>query len=134
MSLLKVCLDCGEVTDKPRCELHRPAELPKESSTRRGYDYQWSKLSKRARKMQPFCSDCGTTDDLTADHSPETWDRKQRGLIIRLQDIDVVCRTCNSLRGKARGGEMGPTIRAKDPREKAKFQIDPEAGSGQGVA
>lgn len=105
MALLKPCLSCGELSDEPRCEQHRAIRirLPKESSSARGYDYAWSQLSKRARKLQPFCSDCGRTDDLTADHSPEAWDRKRRGLIIRLQDIAVVCRACNTRRGAARG-------------------------------
>ena len=124
MGLLKVCLVCGTVTDQPRCELHRPVAMPKTSSTARGYDYAWAKLSKRARKLQPFCVDCGTTNDLTADHSPEAWDRKARGLIIRLQDISVVCRGCNSKRGAARGGEQGLIEPSLDPRAKAKFLTD----------
>jgi len=28
-----------------------------------GYDAQWDRLSKRARRMQPFCIDCGSTED-----------------------------------------------------------------------
>lgn len=109
MSLLKPCLNCGALSDETRCLDHRVirVRLPKESATQRGYDYAWTQLSKRARQLQPFCSDCGRTDDLTADHSPEAWDRKRRGLIIRLQDIAVVCRACNTRRGAARGEQAG---------------------------
>lgn len=109
MGLLKPCLSCGELSDETRCDEHRAVRLrmPKGSATSRGYDYQWTKLSARARKLQPFCSDCGRVDDLTADHSPEAWDRKERGLIIRLKDIDVLCRPCNTKRGAARGELTG---------------------------
>lgn len=65
----------------------------------RGYDNAWIRLSERARKRQPFCLDCGATDDLTTDHSAEAWRRKAAGKSIRLKDVDVVCRRCNSERG-----------------------------------
>lgn len=127
MSLLKVCLTCGQVSDEPRCIMHRSTPMPKASAHSRGYDSAWTKLSKRARELQPFCEDCGATKDLTADHSPEAWKRKEQGKTIRLCDIAVVCRSCNALRGAARGEKMGDKglIRtAKDPRAKAKFPTD----------
>lgn len=80
----------------------------------RGYDYRWEKLSKRARKLQPFCTDCGRTDDLTADHSTEAWRRREAGLPIRLKDIDVVCRQCNTDRGAARGSAATDEHRNRD--------------------
>lgn len=82
----------------------KPAGTPKE----RGYDTQWRRLSERARRIQPYCTDCGTTDDLTGDHSREAWRRKDAGLPIRLRDIDVVCRSCNSKRGQQRPGGSPP--------------------------
>lgn len=121
MSLLKICLDCGALSDQPRCEQHRPVAMPKTSAHSRGYDSAWTRLSKRARALQPFCADCGTTNDLTADHSPEAWDRKSRGLVIRLQDIAVVCRPCNAKRGAARGetvGSRGTSTKLKTPGER----------------
>lgn len=103
MSLLKPCIDCGELSDKARCEIHRPKAFPKESAHKRGYDYAWFQLSRRARKLQPFCSIPGCKDkDLTGDHSPEAWERKANGLPIRLQDIDVLCRTHNAAKGQAK--------------------------------
>jgi len=68
-----------------------------------GYDAQWDRLSKRARRMQPFCIDCGSTEDLQADHSPEAWARKAAGKAIRLVDIAVCCGACNRARRQARG-------------------------------
>lgn len=114
------CLSCGALTEHgSRCEpcqdqvdairLARTQPEParaRASATARGYDSQWKRLSKQARRMQPFCSDCGSTDDLQADHKPEAWKRKADGKRIRLQDIDVVCGSCNRRRGAARGGNV----------------------------
>ena len=107
------CLDCGELATGSRCEACaervakvKAPELPRRnklSSTARGYDSRWRRLSERARKLQRFCSDCGSIHDLQADHTPEAWLRKSRGLEIRLRDIDVVCGDCNRARGAARG-------------------------------
>ena len=105
MPLLKPCLDCGELTDATRCEEHRPKRVyePKtQSRAERGYDWTWQKLSKRARELSPFCEDCGTTEDLTVDHSEEAWRRRLSGKAIRLEDVAVVCRSCNARRGRAR--------------------------------
>ncbi len=52
--------------------------------------------------MQPYCSDCGATEDLQCDHSREAWKRKTAGKPIRLKDVDVVCGPCNRARGAAR--------------------------------
>lgn len=111
--LRSVCPQCGtpfERTDSSaRCPVclpvrsSRPNHAWKGSPRTRGYDATWDRLSLRARKLQPFCSDCGSVHDLTADHTPEAWARKARGQSIRLRDIDVVCRRCNAERGAARG-------------------------------
>lgn len=73
------------------------------TARQRGYDSAWERLSRRARRAQPFCSDCGREDHLTTDHSPTAWQRRDAGLPIRLEDVDVVCKWCNSERGAARG-------------------------------
>lgn len=106
------CIDCGEPVKATRCdECAREADrhrirkhAPKKASPKaRGYDERWRRLSRRARLLQPFCSDCGATDDLQADHSPEAWERHEKGLPLRLADVDVVCGRCNRKRGAARG-------------------------------
>jgi hypothetical protein len=99
---LKPCVACGEPSAKSRCPDHRPKDHqpPREA---RGYNRAWQQLSRRARRLQPFCTDCGSTDDLQGDHSPEAWERKAAGKTIRLTDIDVVCGPCNRRRGAARG-------------------------------
>lgn len=113
MSLRSVCPTCGspfERTDTTaQCNECAPVRSTRPNHTRkgtpesRGYDRAWRRLSQQARREQPFCSDCGSVHDLTADHTPEAWRRKERGQAIRLQDIDVVCRRCNAERGAARG-------------------------------
>lgn len=101
---LRPCIECGEPTETERCEQHRLIRNSvKTSAYERGYDHAWRKLSERARRLQPFCSDCGATDDLQTDHSPEAWARKAAGKAIRLCDVDVVCGPCNRNRGAARG-------------------------------
>jgi 5-methylcytosine-specific restriction protein A len=99
---LRPCIECGEPTDGAHCPEHTRPSSAKAPAAERGYDATWARLSRRARKLQPFCSDCGATDDLQADHSPEAWARKAAGKPIRLQDIDVVCGPCNRRRGAAR--------------------------------
>lgn len=102
---LQPCLTCGEPSEANRCEQHTLTTpcAPKAPPDSRGYDQAWRNLSKRARRLQPFCSDCGAVEDLQADHTPEAWARKAEGKSIRLVDIDIVCGPCNRDRGAARG-------------------------------
>lgn len=103
MSLLKPCLVCGEPSDQTYCAEHSPS--PRRPSRAAGYDRAWDRLSARARQLQPWCTDCGATQDLTADHSRQAWARKAQGLAIRLEDVEVCCRSCNARRGRSRPGE-----------------------------
>lgn len=110
---LSPCLECGTPADGTRCPdctvEHRRAQPDRKgSAAARGYDWQWDKLSRRARRLQPFCTDCGSTADLQADHSPEAWERKAAGLPLRLQDIEVVCGPCNRARGAQRPTQAPP--------------------------
>lgn len=113
--LESVCPECGQVFTREdsfaRCGKCHPRRWDrpsrawerKGSPESRGYDRAWRNLSVRARRLQPWCSDCRSPEDLTADHSPTAWARRSAGKAIRLRDIDVVCRRCNSDRGPARG-------------------------------
>lgn len=111
-AMKRPCIVCGVPSESWRCEDHPRKNRDKplggrhlQSNDERGYDYAWQKLSARARKLQPFCTDCGATTDLQADHTPQAWERKNTGKPIRLQDVDVVCGPCNRARGPARFGE-----------------------------
>lgn len=126
----KPCLSCNELTDQgSRCEtcqaavnrMSRRGQVTKtdnRSAAARGYDWQWDKLSARARKLQPFCSHCGSKEDLQADHKPVAWERKERGLTVRLQDIQVLCGRCNRAAGAARPGSARAAKAAANRRRR----------------
>lgn len=110
---LRPCLDCGEPTEGPRCPEHTLDTKP--DATARGYDAAWKRLSKRARRLQPFCSQCGSTEDLQTDHTPEAWARKAAGKSIRLLDVRVLCGPCNRDAGAARGNAVTRGDTPTDP-------------------
>jgi 5-methylcytosine-specific restriction protein A len=101
----KPCLSCGAISPNSYCAEHTPKKIDKRRGRQRshaGRSYAWDNLSRRARKLQDHCRDCGTYADLTADHLPSAWHKilitkKQ----LTLWDIEVVCRSCNSKRGPA---------------------------------
>ena len=103
---MKPCLKCGEPSEGRRCEICAPpaSVLRKTSARERGYDAAWDRLSRKARRLQPWCSDCGTEEHLTADHLPGAWEREEAGLPLRLEDVEVVCNDCNVRRGSSRPG------------------------------
>lgn len=106
MVTLRPCIECGELSEVERCDEHKlKTRGDKTSADSRGYDNAWRKLSERARRLQPFCSDCGGTEDLQCDHTPTAWARKAAGKAIRIKDVDVVCGPCNRARGGARPGD-----------------------------
>lgn len=119
---LRPCIECGEPCETGRCQDHQRVREHDIPTTARGYDTTWRKLSERARRLQPFCEDCGATTDLTTDHSPEAWKRKLAGKPIRLKDVAVLCRSCNSKRGRARPGGGNPRRGGHDRPREAKFQ------------
>lgn len=141
------CIDCGVPTERTRCDECRPAHAKltrqgrpdrKGSARKRGYDTHWDMLSRRARALQPWCHDCGATEDLEADHSTEAWERKAAGLPLRLADIEVVCGPCNRARGRQRpnqdprGATPGPP-EGDPPWPQAKFSshmVGSPAGGG----
>lgn len=104
----KPCLACGALTEDSRCptcarqfhNLRRRGRHPSKSNPE--YDTAWRKVRDKARRLQPWCSRCGATEDLTCDHSEEAWKRKAAGKPIRLCDVDVLCRSCNARKGPAR--------------------------------
>jgi 5-methylcytosine-specific restriction enzyme A len=108
---LRPCLDCGTPSPGPRCTEH--TTKAKGTNTQRGYDNRWRRLSRQARRLQPWCSDCGSVTDLECDHSPEAWAARATGKRITLAMVDVVCGDCNRARGAARG--MTPRSTASQP-------------------
>lgn len=125
-------MDCGALTaNGDRCEacaerFKALRSVPTEAARWRHRDArrdsynraEWKRLSRKARDLQPFCSECGSTHDLQADHSPVAWERVALGLPVRLQDVDVLCGRCNRERGPARG----PRRRKLLPEERAEIE------------
>ena len=108
---LKLCVVCGEPCEGSRCRDHLPEQPNALPFRKKGYDSAWDRLSRRARRIQPWCSTCGTKDDLTGDHL--RWPAKT------LADVDVLCRSCNARKGTARDtGPAGATLEGtrKGPR------------------
>lgn len=82
MIALRSCLDCGlrTRTTAPRCGPCERSRQRRRNAARSQYAGAWRATSRTARRRQPWCSICGTTDDLTLDH----------------EHAQVECRSCNS--------------------------------------
>ena len=91
-SCLKHGLVVGRCKDCERERIRRRG-----TTTQRGYDRAWRKLSEKARSLHPYCAVPGcTSNDLTVDHvDPRT--RGKPGLT--LADVQVLCRFHNSQKG-----------------------------------
>lgn len=128
---LRCCVECGTPSPGPRCPEHTLDTKP--TAAQRGYNNAWTRLSKRARRLQPFCTDCGSIEDLQCDHTPEAWQRKAAGKTIRLQDIAVRCGPCNRAAGAARGGAVtrgdAPSEAEQDPRGRQNSRYSPQGAA-----
>jgi len=80
---------CPELIKKGGGECPRHT-LPSKPAHVRYNDAAWKRLSRAARKAQPWCSFCGSTFDLTLDHVVAG---KGAGGYL------VLCRSCNSSKG-----------------------------------
>ena len=88
---------CPElVIGAPRCPDHAAAhERARGTADQRGYDSEWRRVVRAAIALQPYCSICGTTDDLTGDHLRPL----SRGGTNHPSNVRVLCRAHNSARG-----------------------------------
>jgi len=125
------CLGCGEPVKATRCTgcapaAERTSHAAKSSARARGYTSSWDKLSARARRAQPFCTDCGTTADLQSDHL--RWPARS------LRDVAVRCGPCNRAAGPARTRGGTPPERAADPRGQAQGRLHTVAPYGGDAA
>jgi 5-methylcytosine-specific restriction enzyme A len=100
---LRRCLDCPKLTLESRCPEHKRAHQRARDFARRGDPMRqlrrsaaWAKLSREAREAQPWCTRCGTTQDLTADHvvSP-----LRGGAPLDPANVQVLCRPCQNKKG-----------------------------------
>jgi 5-methylcytosine-specific restriction endonuclease McrA len=96
MKFLRPCPGCGILVRDSRCK--QCARLQQARNPRRRhnqYDYEWQKMSRLARALQPWCTKCLSTQDLTADHILSI----KNGGLNTLDNISVLCRKCNSSKG-----------------------------------
>lgn len=116
---MKPCLQCGEPSTDSRCTTH---QLPKKG---RRHDThlnktRWKKLSRKLRSIQPWCSTCGATDDLTVDHRKPIATHPE--LAYALDNLDVLCRSCNGAKDAHLGGH--PKSPGQPPRGKAQTRMN----------
>jgi hypothetical protein len=102
------CLKCGELSAGSYCDECPPVMA---SATQRGYPGWWQKLSKECRRLQPFCSTCGTVgtqqNPLTLHHTALAWVKVQSGQRLSMRDafaglVSVECQRCNNGYGAQR--------------------------------
>jgi 5-methylcytosine-specific restriction protein A len=98
----KPCMVCGTPTPKARCPQHQLPKRPKPAPKERGYDERWRRISKMARILWPYCNQCGATEDLTCDHL------RPGKVVESLNDVQVLCRRCNSRKGAPGDAEEPP--------------------------
>ena len=93
--LMQPCVQCGEISDRNRCEQHLLPSTQKDRTKHVAYANRsrWKNLSRRLRKMSPFCEMCGAKDDLTVDHIVRVTDRPE--WTYEVDNCRVLCRRCN---------------------------------------
>lgn len=84
------CLDCGTVTDGPRCQTCAKPVHSRRRAERAAAAAQVSR--------QPWCGRCGTTADLTADHAVVSF--ADGGTLA--DGTRTLCRSCNATLGGRR--------------------------------
>lgn len=96
---LRPCLDCGEPGDRPRCAEHvRPVHAePRDRSHVHWNGTRWKKLSAIARRLMPWCADCGRRTQLTTDHVIPVSARPD--LAYELDNLMTRCKPCNGRKG-----------------------------------
>ena len=121
------CISCQEICTGTRCNdcareysrEHRTNNNSSQSKRNRADRHgarntQWKRLSKEARKLQPWCSAClqnkadieARGDRLETDHSREAYEAEQAHRPVSLQMVTVLCGQCNRAAGAAKDREL----------------------------
>lgn len=114
-NLKRPCVVCGQPCVGSRCPAHALAAKPRPKTAARGYGSRWRRLAKQAKERWPYCCECGATNDLTVDHllpGKEAW---------TLDDVQVLCRGCNSRKGAPKPGEEPLPAPLRDLAPQSKF-------------
>jgi len=112
---LTACLDCGDLVSRPRdgrCETHAKTQANRFQSQRKKTPHSnsraWRGLSMKMRADQPWCSGCGTQgserNPLGVDHLTPLADGGELIPEGGEDELQVMCRRCNSGAGKVKHG------------------------------
>lgn len=101
--LARPCLKCGALSPGSYCrpcnaERIRARQQCRGTTKQLGYGSAWKRLSVKARRLQPFCSTCGASDDLTTDHITPLA-RSDRAAPVTIDAVQILCRSCNARKG-----------------------------------
>ena len=100
-----ICV-CGGIKKHGECSRCGPIVKTenRENSNKRGYDYQWSKLSKAVREQEPLCHDCleagRTKPSEEVHHIKKVADYPELRMV--RSNLMALCESCHSIR-TARG-------------------------------
>jgi 5-methylcytosine-specific restriction endonuclease McrA len=98
--LHRPCANCDEVIDNGSyCSACKPKDNRPNRSHLLLHTARWEHLSKRLRKLSPFCENCSNTKHLSVDHIIPVNERPD--LIFALPNLRVLCMECNRERGNA---------------------------------
>ncbi|WP_165612733.1 HNH endonuclease signature motif containing protein [Mycobacterium kubicae] len=96
------CIACGAIISSgSRCDDCRLSSKQPDNSKRhaiRSNPTRWKNLSKRLRRLSPFCELCGATSRLQVDHIIPLGEAEQLGIsAYEIANLRVLCRTCTSV-------------------------------------
>lgn len=104
MTAIRPCLTCGMLVRASRCETHQAEwdavhERRRGTRKQRGYGEEWQRQRAAAIVRQPWCAACmsvqSVDNPLTVDHIIP----KHRGGGDGPENLQVLCRRCNSKKG-----------------------------------
>ena len=100
---MRPCLDCGTAAKGTRCPTHQ-AKVQHAKDARRPTRRSHHETQRRRQQVQaqPWCSDCGTTTNLTAEHVVPVAQAVARGVPVEEAEagpLTTLCVPCNSKRG-----------------------------------
>lgn len=104
---MKPCVQCGEPSEGSRCDDHKLMR----HSTRKANSARWQRLSRRLRRLQPWCDQCGTKDRLQVDHIIPVSERPDLEYV--LANLRILCASCNSSRGTRVTDDERATVAAR---------------------
>lgn len=96
------------VSGRKYCSEHLIERKPFEKATRHSegmYNtYRWKKLRAESIKNHPYCSECGSTENLTCDHIQDA--NGDPELFYMPENIEVLCSECHNRKSAEHANEI----------------------------